>query len=174
VFKESISMRSSNPNLSEFNNAEENSQHSFLQEASTFDKAAHHIAMRFKDDSKKFSGALGECWSEFLSEYLYAAEDYKLNPSQKLQYLHHLLKENAKRFFTRNIQGTINTFSEASAMMEQEYNSISRRNRISNHLKSLRISQFITSDCNTSDALEKLHGEISKLAPQGPLIALPQ
>ena len=169
VFKESISMRSANSNVSESNNAEDNSQPTFSQETSSFDKAAHHIAMRFKDDCKKFSGALGECWNEFLSEYLYAAEDYKLTPSQKLQYMHHLLRDNAKRFFTRNIQGNINSFNEASAIMEQEYNSISRRNRISNHLKSLRITHFIRSDCNTSDALEKLHAEISKLAPQGPM-----
>ena len=80
-------MRSANSNVSESNNAEDNSQPTFSQETSSFDKAAHHIAMRFKDDCKKFSGALGECWNEFLSEYLYAAEDYKLTPSQKLQYM---------------------------------------------------------------------------------------
>jgi hypothetical protein len=42
---------------------------------SVFDKAAHHMAIRFKDENKKFSGALGESWGEFISEYLYAADD---------------------------------------------------------------------------------------------------
>jgi hypothetical protein len=169
IFKEAISTRSVQQNASESTNAEDNSQPSPFQERSSFDKAAHHMAMRFKDDTKKFSGALGECWSEFISEYLYAAEDYKLNPFQKLQYFHHLLRDNAKRFYTRHIQGNVGSFSEASNLMEQEYNSISRRNRISNHLKSLRITQYVSSHCNTSDALEKLHVEISKLAPQGPM-----
>jgi hypothetical protein len=127
------------------------------------------MAMRFKDDTKKISGALGECWSEFISEYLNAAEDYKLNPFQKLQYFHHLLRDNAKGLYTRHIQGNVGSFREASNLMEQECNSISRRNIISNHFKSLRITQYISSHCNTSDALEKLHAEISKLAPQGPM-----
>jgi hypothetical protein len=77
--------------------------------------------------------------------------------------------DNAKRFFTRNIQVNINSFNEASAIMEQEFHSISRRNRISNHLQSLRITHFIRSDCNTSDAVEKLHGEILKLSTQVPM-----
>jgi hypothetical protein len=113
-------------------NAEENSQSSPSQERSSFDKAAHHMAMRFKDENKKHSGALGECWSEFISVYLYATEDYKLTYFHKLQHFHHLLRDYAKRFYTRQIQGSVGSFSEASNIMEQEYNSISRRNRIAN------------------------------------------
>jgi hypothetical protein len=127
------------------------------------------MRMQFMDDTKKFSCALGECWSEFISKYLYAAEYYKINPFQKFQYFHHLLRDNAKRFNTRRIQGNVGSYSEASNLMEQGYNSISRWNRISNHLKSLGITQYVSGDCNTSDALEKLHAEISKLAPQGPM-----
>jgi hypothetical protein len=52
--------------------------------------------------------------------------------------------------------------------MEQESNSVSRQNRIANYLRS-RVTKFITTDCNSSDALEKKHNEISKLAPQGPI-----
>jgi hypothetical protein len=128
VFKETSSTRSVQQNASESTNAEDNSQPSPFQELSSFDKAAHHMEMRFKDDTKKISGALGECWSEFISEYLYAAEDYKLNPFQKLQYSHHLLGDNAKRLYTRHIQCNVGSFSEEFHLMEQKYNSTSRRN----------------------------------------------
>jgi hypothetical protein len=82
VFKETIYTRSVQQNASESTNAEENAQPSPFQMRSSLDKTAHHMAIRFKNDTKKISGALGECWSEFISEYLYAAENYKLNPFQ--------------------------------------------------------------------------------------------
>jgi hypothetical protein len=53
--------------------------------------------------------------------------------------------------------------------MEQEYNSVSRQNRIANYLRSQRVTKFITANCNSSDALERMHNEISKLVPQGPI-----
>jgi hypothetical protein len=53
--------------------------------------------------------------------------------------------------------------------MEQEYNSVARQNRIANYLRTLRVTKFIIADRNSSDALEKIHNKISKLALQGPL-----
>lgn len=52
------------------------------------------MAMSFKEEGKKISGALGECWNEYMSEYNYVCRDYKLTNDQKLRYLHHLLPGN--------------------------------------------------------------------------------
>ena len=52
--------------------------------------------------------------------------------------------------------------------MEGNYNSASRHKRLGAYLKNLRISKFVTKDLTVSDALEKIHGEISKLPIQGP------
>lgn len=46
---------------------------------------AHIVAMRLKDADEKFSGALGECWMEYVDEHQQTSRDYKLNPAQKLQ-----------------------------------------------------------------------------------------
>ena len=132
------------------------------------EKIAHNMAIRFKEESKKFSGTLGECWNEYLNEYLFAANDYNLTASQKLSYLHHLLRDNAKRFYSRHVQGICASFAEAVAIMEKEYNSFSRQSRIANHLKMIRVKDFLDKNNNMSDALEKLSAEISRLAPQGP------
>lgn len=35
--------------------------------------------MRLKDSDKKFSGAFGECWMDFIDEYKQVAIDYDLN-----------------------------------------------------------------------------------------------
>lgn len=132
------------------------------------DKISHYISMRFRDEEKKFSGALGECWGEYISEYSYASKDYSLSETQKQQYLHHLLRGNAKRFFSHRVEGVAKSYAESCVLMEKEYNSVSRQNRVGAYLRNLRVSKYITPDCAVNDALEKVHEEISKLTPQGP------
>lgn len=56
--------------------------------SSSLDKIAHNVAMRLKEKEKKFGGAIGECWMEFVDEYKQLAGDYGLSVSQKLQYMH--------------------------------------------------------------------------------------
>lgn len=55
------------------------------------DRVAHNVEMRQKDNDKKFSGDIGECWMEYFDEYQQIARDYKLTAIQKLQYLHNIL-----------------------------------------------------------------------------------
>ena len=47
------------------------------------DKLSHYISSRFKDGSSIFSGAPGDCWNGYLSDYLYAAKDFSLTPTKK-------------------------------------------------------------------------------------------
>ena len=63
------------------------------------ERVAHNVTMRLKDNEKKFSGDLGENWMEFVDEYSQVARDYNLNISQKLQYIHNILRGDAKRFY---------------------------------------------------------------------------
>lgn len=132
------------------------------------DRAAHNVAMRFRDQAAKFSGNLGESWSEYVAEYQQVARDYELTATQKLQYLHNLLRGNAKRFFLDRVHGTAATFAQAVDMVSAEYNSIVRQDRVKNYLSSLRLSSFVKDGTDTTAALEKTYKTISKLAPQVP------
>lgn len=132
------------------------------------DRAAHNVAMRFRDQAAKFSGNLGESWSEYVAEYQQVARDYELNATQKLQYLHNVLRGDAKRFFLDRVHGTAATFAQAVDMVSAEYNSIVRQDRVKNYLSSLRLSSFVKDGTDTTAALEKTYKTISKLAPQVP------
>lgn len=124
--------------------------------------------MRFKDDRKKFSGAIGEYFNDFVSDYLQAARDYDLTPSQKLHYLHNILTGDAKRFYHNRIEGYAAGFSQAVSMLEDEYYSAVRQDRCKNYLSSLRLARFVSEGHEVSTALEKTYKVITKLAPQVP------
>ena len=134
----------------------------------SFDKLSYYISQRFRSDETRFSGALGECWIEYLSEYQYAARELRLTPTQKADLMHHLFRGNAKRFYIRNIEGKNLSYNEVIQIIEREFNSVSRQNRIVGYLRNLRINKFLGKNENLNDALEKVHEEISKLTPQGP------
>jgi len=57
---------------------------------------------------------------------------------------------------------------EAVDLVESEYNSALRQNRVNNHLNSLRLSLFVAECLNLTAALEKAYKLITKLAPQVP------
>eukprot|EP00170_Pyropia_yezoensis_P002751 contig_11549_g2756 len=124
--------------------------------------------MRFRDPAAKFSGNLGESWSEYIAEYQQVARDYELTASQKLQYLHNLLRGDAKRFFLDRVHGTAATFAQAVDMVGAEYNSIVRQDRFKNYLSSLRLGAFVKDGTDITAAQEKTSKTISKLAPQVP------
>lgn len=44
-------------------------------------RAAHDVAMRFRDNSHKFSGEIGESWMEYVADYLQVPRDYNLTPT---------------------------------------------------------------------------------------------
>jgi hypothetical protein len=52
-------------------------------------KIAHSMATRFKGD-QKFTGKLGEYLTEYVRNYMDAANDYKLSAKQKLDYIMYL------------------------------------------------------------------------------------
>lgn len=132
------------------------------------EQVAHRIAMRFKDDSAKFSGSIGECWGEFVAEYQQVARDYNLTESHKKQFLHNLVRGDAKRFYLNQVQTYTTTFAASVQMVESEYNSVVRQNRVKNYLNSLRLNKFIVEGADELSALEKVYKLIIKLSPQVP------
>lgn len=135
---------------------------STIPHGTTTDRLAHNVAMRLKHNENKFSGDLGECWMEFVDEYLQISRDYSLTPIQKLQYMHNLLRGDAKRYFLDRVDGYATGFQQAVSMIEEEYNSQVRQTRVKNYLSSIRSSTFVGQVTETSEALAKVYKIISK------------
>lgn len=131
-------------------------------------KIAQGISMRFKDKDSKFSGALGERWMDYVAEYQQVARDFGLSASQRKQYLHNLLRDDAKRFYLDRIDNDVSLYSEAVRLIEDEYNSIVRQNRVKNFLSSLRISGYTKEGMDELAALEKVYKIVTKLSSQVP------
>lgn len=84
------------------------------------EKVAQNAAMRLKESDKTLSGDLGESWMEYVDEYLQLCRNYSLSPSQKLQYPHNLLREDAKRYYLDKVDGYATSFRQAIQMLESE------------------------------------------------------
>ena len=132
-------------------------------------KTAHNIAMRFKDSSSKFAGCIEENWKHFLNEYMNACEDYGVPTDKKVQYLYHVLRDDARLFYDSKIRNIVHNFNEACSLMNTEHKSVARQNRIRTQLSRLRVSNHITTGVTASDALECVHRKITKLYLLGPI-----
>jgi phage-related protein len=71
-------------------------------------KIAHSMATRFKIE-QKFTGKLGEDLTEYISNYMDAANDYNLTNQQKMDFMHHLLDGEAKRFYREKFYPLVQT-----------------------------------------------------------------
>ena len=105
---------------------------------------------------------------EFVDEYPQIIRDYNLNPSQKLQNLQNLPNRDAKRYYLDKVDGYASSFQQAVSMLENEYNSPVRQNRVKNFLNSLRVSSYITQGVGSSAALSKIYKSVIKLSRQAP------
>ena len=113
------------------------------QTLSSIDKAAHNVAMRMKDRDKTFSGAVRECWMEFVVDYHQIARDYGLSMTQRLQYMHNMLREDAKLFYLEKAGRYATGFNQAVDIVEKEYNSTGRQTKVKKYLNTLRISNLL-------------------------------
>ena len=105
---------------------------------------------------------------EYADEYKQLARDYGHSVSQKLQYMHNLLRGDAKRFYLDKIDGYGTSFNQAIDIVEKGYNSTVRQTKVKKYLNTLRISKFVNAGAEMSDALAKVHNIINKLSRQGP------
>ena len=111
--------------------------------------------MRLRENEKTFFGDLGESWMGYVDDFLQLSRDYSLTPSQKLKYLHNLLQGDEKRHYLNKIDGYPTSFQQAIEMLEREYNSPVRQNRVENCLNSLRVTNFVAEGIQMSEALAK-------------------
>lgn len=119
-------------------------------------RMAHNVAMRLKDTPRKFIGERGDCWDEFVDNYIQLAKDYKLKDEQKLQYLHNPLCKDALCFYMDSVQSHARTFEETVAHIGDEYNTPVRQARMINHLSGLRVGTFIKEEMDITVALAKI------------------
>lgn len=132
------------------------------------DLTAHNIALRFRDAGAKFSGNLGEAWSEYKAEYMQVARDYNQSNDQRLHDMHNILAGDAKRFLLDRVQGYATTFQQAANMINDEYNSIVPQNRVKNYLSVFHMSSLVAEGKSETAALAHTYKMITKLAPQVP------
>ncbi len=70
-----------------------------------------------------------------------------------------------KRFHLDRREKYVNTFHQAVGMIDTEYNSPVRQNRLKKYLNGLRLSKFTNQDLDEYTALEKVYKLITKLDP---------
>lgn len=133
IVKSIIASGRRNQPSAQVTSSQSTTQESFGTTASTpADKIAHNMTMSLKDRDKKFSGDAGECREEYVDEYRQVSRDYKLNRAQKPQNLHDLLPGDVKRFYPDTVEGYDTNFEQAISMIEREYSSIIRQNKVKN------------------------------------------
>lgn len=67
-----------------------------------------------------------------------------------------------------HIQNICGDYSQAIEAFGQEYNSLSRQNRIAVYVRNFRARQYVFAICTVIDAIEKVHENRAKLTPQDP------
>jgi hypothetical protein len=98
-----------------------------------------------------------------------AANDYNFSAKKKLDYMHHVLDGEAKRFYREKILSSCATFAEVTGTMKEEFNILTRQSRVRKRLQKLRLSTIVGNRrCSVTEALEELQESITKLTPQGP------
>jgi hypothetical protein len=82
-----------------------------------------------------------------------------------MDFMHHLLDGEAKRFYRENVLSSCTNFAEATAVMLAELNSLTRQNRVCKHLQKLRLVTIVKKkNCTVTEGLEELRKIITKLA----------
>jgi hypothetical protein len=131
-------------------------------------KMAQSMFIRFKDEDKKFTGVIDQSLSEFIDEYIQACNSVGVPRNQRLHHLHNVLGGEAKRFYNKQVQENYATFEEAVAVLEREYSSFPRQQRILTHLENLRVPPLLAKGKTKSEALHQIWQEITRLGPQCP------
>jgi hypothetical protein len=102
-------------------------------------RLATNIALRFKNEAHIYSGTLAENYLEYLNNYLDAAKQYRLNEGQKMEFFIEIFTGEAKRHDRNYVDGIADTFAEANRMMQAEFSSKTRQNRVKIQLDALRV-----------------------------------
>lgn len=79
--------------------------------------------------------------------------------------MHHKLEEGALQFYFNEIEGKRENWGSVVQLFNKSYSSAARKERMSNRLQEIRISDFETDEQTETDALRKVVREIDRLSP---------
>ena len=145
-----------------------NNSSSNIDEPNPFAKVAHNIAIRFKEQDKKFSGAIGESWDEFLQEFKAALNECDVTHTQASKLFHHILTGEAKRFYYAQLHNHALSFEDLVNGIREEYNSSTRQMRALNYLQNIHVRDFINNGRSASEALSNVYSLITRMEPLVP------
>lgn len=97
------------------------------------------------------------------------ARDFSLTNEQKLMFMYDIFAGEAMRFFDSNVDGKVETISEAVLLMNKQYNSTTRQTAVQNRLTHLRHGKLVAKEMGNKEALEHIYETITKLSPQLPI-----
>jgi hypothetical protein len=133
------------------------------------EKRANSIAARFKDRSRTFSGRLDENLEVKLRNYEEAATENKLSAEQRSQLIYHMLSGEAQDFFFDNIKSCHVSYADRKAALEKEYCSSARQGRARAHLRTARVTAYISeAQGDMLKGITSLYEDINRYAPQCP------
>lgn len=132
------------------------------------DRITQNIAMRYTKDGMKFTGAEDQAFHEHVGFYLKIARDFSLTVEQRLMFMYNMFDGEAMRFFDSNVDGHVQTFSEAVLIINKQYNSKTRQTAVQNRLTNLCLGRLVAEGASEKQALKTIYDTITKLAPQLP------
>ena len=100
------------------------------------------INFRFKNSESKYSGNDEEHLQDYIDSHLTTAEDYKLSPAEKLQFLHNIFRGDTLRFYNAHVKHRATSFGEAVSIIYGHFNSPNVQQRIKADLSTVRLSGF--------------------------------
>jgi hypothetical protein len=104
-------------------------------------QTASKISSRFRDDCK-YDGGIKDSILEYIADYQSACRDFELTPPNKLRFFHLVFKGQAKRFYYSKVEPVARSYEEAREIMESEFNSKTRQNKMLGIVSSFKFSDF--------------------------------
>jgi hypothetical protein len=133
------------------------------------------ITFAFKDDTAKFSGNLDESLTDYLRQYDVVCRNLSISVGRKFDLMHNIFRDDAKEWFFANIAekhpSLIGGYPGAVRLLIEEYQSLTRQERIKQLLDCITFDQFVEGTGTHADlksALDKLKTRIVKLTQQCP------
>lgn len=113
----------------------------------------------------KFTGAEDEAFHKHVGFYLKVDRAFSLTTEQKLMFMYNMFDGEAMRFFDSNVDGRVETFSEAVLMINKQYNSKTRQAAVQNRLTNICLGRLVAEGATEKEALSTVYDTITKLAP---------
>ena len=114
---------------------------------------SHNVGRQFRDPSAKLSGGIGKSWMECVGAYQKVARDCSLTATQKLQFLHKILMDAAKRYYLNHVQAFATTFEQAFEMLGKKLNSGVQQNEVKKYLSTYDMNALVEGGKTEAGAL---------------------